>query len=173
MIYRLYRPDDFAQLYAIEEICFQPPHRFSRAYMRQLVSSASAATWVAEESGQLAGFAIVEWTRESGEAIAYLQTIEVAPEARRRGIGAELLPRIEDTARQGGSRLIWLHADAENRPAIALYQSHGYLCRGKEENYYGRGRTGLVYAKRLTPAEPPAQGLPGSESDMAKPDENG
>ncbi|HUH62083.1 MAG TPA: N-acetyltransferase [Terracidiphilus sp.] len=157
MLYRLYRPDDFAQLYPIEEICFQPPHRFSRAYIRQLVSSAQAATWVAEESGRLVGFAIVEWGSESGETIAYIQTIEVAPEGRRRGTGAELMRRIEDSARQAGAELIWLHVDAENRPAITLYQSHGYLCRGREENYYGRGRAGLVYAKRLTAGEPTEQ----------------
>jgi [ribosomal protein S18]-alanine N-acetyltransferase len=150
VLYRSYRPADFAHLYAIEEICFQPPHRFSRAYMRSLVRSANAATWVAEESGSLIGFAIVEWGRESGEMVAYIQTIEVAPEGRRRGAGAELLCRIECSAHSAGAQTIWLHVDAENRPAIALYQSHGYLCRGREENYYGRGRVGLVYAKRLT-----------------------
>jgi [ribosomal protein S18]-alanine N-acetyltransferase len=157
VLYRLYRPADFAQLYSIEEICFQPPHRFSRAYVRSLVTSASAATWVAEASERLVGFAIVEWSRESGETLAYIQTIEVAPEGRGRGTGGELLSRIEASALQAGSEVIWLHVDAENRPAIALYQSHGFLCRGREENYYGRGRAGLVYAKRLTAEEPTVQ----------------
>ena len=170
MLYRPYSPSDFAQLYAIEGICFQPPHRFSRACMRRLVSSAHAATWVAEESGTLIGFAIVEWSRDSGETLAYIQTIEVAPESRERGTGAELLRRIEDSARHAGAKRIWLHVDAENRPAIALYQSQGYLCGGREENYYGRGRAGLVYAKGLTPAGPPAQDRSGSESAVAKPD---
>ena len=31
MNYRLFEPDDFDELYAIEEMCFQPPLRFSRA----------------------------------------------------------------------------------------------------------------------------------------------
>ncbi len=159
MFYRSYLPSDFAQLYAIEEVCFQPPHRFSRTFMRSLVTSLSAATWVAEEPGRLTGFAIVEWSREWGEAIAYIQTIEVAPERRGHGIGGELLRRIEDSAQQAGAQTIWLHVDAENRAAIALYQSHGYLCRGREEDYYGRGRAGLVYAKQLT----------GSESAVANP----
>ena len=30
-------------------------------YMRQLVESADSATWIAEDDGQIAGFAIVEW----------------------------------------------------------------------------------------------------------------
>ena len=149
VLYRLYRPADFAQLYAIEEVCFEPLDRFSRAYIRRLVSSRAAATWVAEESGSLIGFAIVDWRRDSGELLAYIQTIEVAPEGRRRGIGAELLQRIEGSARKAGAKNIWLHVDAQNRPAISLYQSHGYLCQGRDENYYGRGRAGLIYAKRL------------------------
>ena len=41
MIYRLYQPDDFAQLYAVEKTPFQPPIRFSRSYMRQLIVSAA------------------------------------------------------------------------------------------------------------------------------------
>ena len=38
MLYRLYQPGDFAALYAVEELCFEPPFRFSRAYMRQLIA---------------------------------------------------------------------------------------------------------------------------------------
>jgi [ribosomal protein S18]-alanine N-acetyltransferase len=157
VLYRPYTPSDFAQLYAIEEVCFQPPHRFSRAYLRELVSSDHAATWVAEDSEQLIGFAIVEWSSESGEIIAYIQTIEVTPLGRRRGIGAELLNRLEGSARQAGAALVWLHVDAENRPAIDLYQGKRYLCRGREENYYGRDRAGLVYVKHLGAKAPTFQ----------------
>jgi [ribosomal protein S18]-alanine N-acetyltransferase len=147
--YRPYTAEDFAQLYAIEEVCFQPPHRFNRSYMRQLVESAEAATWIAEEAGQLAGFAIVEWSRESGRLFAYIQTIEVLPDQRGQGVGAELLRRLEASAVAAGAQTIWLHVDAENRAAIRLYQAHGYLCEGREENYYGRGRPALIYAKGL------------------------
>ena len=64
MIYRLYRPEDFAALYAIEELCFQPPFRFGRGFMRSLIDDVHSATWIAEADGQLAGFAVVDWRRE-------------------------------------------------------------------------------------------------------------
>ena len=95
MLYRFYSAEDFAQLYAIEEACFQPPFRFGRGYMRQLVNRSNAVTWIAEEDGRMAGFAIVEWMRERGGLTAYIQTLEVAPEFRGRGIGGELLRRME------------------------------------------------------------------------------
>ncbi len=62
MEYRLYHPDDFEQLYAIEERCFDSVLRFDRAYMKQLTERATSVTWTAEENGRLAGFVIVEWT---------------------------------------------------------------------------------------------------------------
>lgn len=149
MQYRLYSEADFAQLYAIEEACFQPPLRFSRRYMRQLVGSANAAAWIAEDLGQLAGFAVVEWAEESGALIAYIQTIEVAAQHRGKGVGRELLRGIEASARAAGASLIWLHVSAENAAAIRLYQAQGYLLQGREENYYPRGHAALIYAREF------------------------
>lgn len=148
MLYRPYKPEDFDQLYALEELCFEPPYRFSRRYMRQLVNCANVATWIAEEDGQMAGFAIVEWNQEPGEMTAYIQTIEVAPEKRGCGVGRELLNRIEGSARDAGAGMIWLHVEVANAGAIRLYEAHGYRCEGRRENYYPRGRSALIYMKR-------------------------
>jgi [ribosomal protein S18]-alanine N-acetyltransferase len=147
--YRRYADEDFAQLYAIEEVCFQPPFRFGRAYMRHLVNSLNAATWIAEEDGRMAGFAIVEWTRERGGLIGYIQTIEVAMERRGQGVGGELMRRMEKSAREAGARAIGLHVDETNGDAIRLYEAHGYVCEGRSEDHYAKGRAGLMYAKAL------------------------
>lgn len=153
MRYRLYQPEDFAALYAIEESCFAPPLRFHRAYMRQLVQSADSATWIAEEDGSMAGFAIVEWSDDSAGTAAYIQTIEVDPEQRRRGIGGELLRRAEDSARAAGARLIGLHVHEENASALRLYEAHGYRRAGREEHYYARGQAALIAVKPLDEAK--------------------
>jgi ribosomal protein S18 acetylase RimI-like enzyme len=149
VLYRPYKPEDFTALYAIEERCFQPPLSFSRRTMRQLVNSTHAATWIAEEDGRMAGFAIVQWAEEAGRIIAYIQTIEVAPEQIRHGIGGELLRRIEGSVRLAGAQAIWLHVDAANAGAIRLYEANGYRSEGRVENYYARDRAALIYAKPL------------------------
>jgi [ribosomal protein S18]-alanine N-acetyltransferase len=147
VLYRLYQPGDFATLYAVEELCFQPPFRFRRAYMRRLVESRNSATWIAEENAHLIGFAIVEW--ELSEDAAYIQTVEVTPDRRGRGIGSELLRLVEDSARAAGAPSIWLHVDQENSAAIRLYESRGYILQGREEHYYARNRSALIYSRIL------------------------
>ena len=149
MHYRLFEPGDFDDLYAIEEVCFQPPHRFSRRYMRHLVQQSRAATWVAEESFCLSGFAIVEWSTQGAGVVAYIATIEVLPQVRCRGIGSELLRRVEGSAHAEGASEIWLHVDAENGSAIRLYEAFGYCSVGRAEHYYARGRAAKIYKKQL------------------------
>lgn len=147
MDYRLYLPDDFAALYAIEEVCFQPPHRFTRMYMRQLIGQANAATWIAEDDGRMLGFGLVEWTCEPHGVVGYVQTLEVLPEVRGQGVGGELLRRLENSAAEAGAAGVWLHVNAANATAIHVYEKSGYRISGREEDYYGRGRAALVYAK--------------------------
>jgi [ribosomal protein S18]-alanine N-acetyltransferase len=149
MQFRLYQPGDFAQLYTIEESCFPSPLRFSRAYMRELVNNPSAATWLAEDQGQLAGFAIVKWMQVEAGTIAYIETIEVAAANRKQGIGAELLRRVEISSRTACAKAIWLHVDAENSSAIRLYEAHGYKQHGREEHYYARQRPAIIYSKKI------------------------
>jgi ribosomal protein S18 acetylase RimI-like enzyme len=145
--YRLYIPADFPALYAVEELCFEPPFRFSRAYMRQLIKSADTATWIALQVAELIGFSIVELSAGQNELTAYIQTLEVHPAFRGRGIGAELLVRAEESARAAEARSIALHVDTENVAAIHLYESRGYARQGREEHYYARHRAAFVYAK--------------------------
>jgi [ribosomal protein S18]-alanine N-acetyltransferase len=148
VIYRLYAPEDFDELYAIEEVCFQPPFRFDRRLMRRLVSRSDSATWIAEESGRMSGFAIVEWTA-SVEIMAYLQTLEVLPDWRGQGAGRELLKKAEETARGAGAKAVWLHVNEKNDGAIRMYENYGYLRRGREEDYYATDQAALVYEKPL------------------------
>lgn len=157
MLYRLYQPADFPALYAIEELCFTPPERFSRAYMRRLVYRRNSATWIAEfppqsasqQIASMAGFAIVEWFRHSFGTAACIQTIEVLPGVRGRGIGREIMARLEQSALSAGCTQISLHVDENNAAAIRLYGRLSYQLRGRAEDYYGPNRPALIYTRPL------------------------
>ena len=97
----------------------------------------------------MCGFGIVEWGEDSAGLTAYVQTLEVLPERRGLGVGGELLRRMEGSARSAGAEAIRLHVDAENAGAIRVYERGGYRLLGMEEDYYGRGRNGLVFGKNM------------------------
>ena len=151
----LYRPctlADFPALYAIEELCFESPIRFSRVYLQRLIASPDSATWVAEEPSGIAGFTIVEWYDDPvAGRVAYIQTIEIASQFRRRGIASQLLRQAETSARSAAASLIWLHVESTNEAAIRLYRAHGFTHRGHEDHYYARGRNAEIYSKTLNP----------------------
>ncbi len=149
MHYRLFEPPDFNDLYAIEEVCFQHPQRFTRRYMRQLIASPNSATWIAEEDSALTGFAILEWAQQLSGIVAYIATIEVLHEFRNQGVGAELLRRIEGSANAERAIAIWLHVDMENAAAIRLYERIGYVNSGRAEHFYARNRPAAIYVKHL------------------------
>jgi len=149
MHYRLFEPADFHDLYVVEEICFQPPYRFTRRYMRQLIALINSATWIAEESGVMTGFAVLEWAQQPSGVIAYIATIEVLPQFRMHGVGAELLRRVEGSANAERAVAIWLHVDLENSSAIRLYERLGYQNSGRAENFYARNRSAAIYVKHL------------------------
>ena len=149
MRYRLFVADDFAALYSIEGVCFARPFRFARRYMRELIESPSSTTWIAEEDGAMAGFGILDCLTDEHGTAAYIQTIEVAPAQRNRGIGSELLACMETSARNASASVIWLHVDAQNEDAIRLYRGHGYRHAGRREHYYARGRAAEIYVRTL------------------------
>ena len=152
MYYHLFERGDFDELYAVEEVCFQPPERFTRRYMRDLIASPDTATWIAEDKNRMAGFGIIEWTQQISGLIAYIATIEVLPESRGHGIGAELMRRLENSARDVRATAIWLHVDAGNAPAIRLYERLGYSSVGRADHYYARNRPATIYTKSLLTA---------------------
>ncbi|MGB6193412.1 MAG: N-acetyltransferase, partial [Terracidiphilus sp.] len=139
----------FAALYAIEAASFQPPLRFTRRYLRSLIEAEDAATWIAEVDAQPAGFAVIEWYESDAEVAAYLQTIEVLPGHRGRGIAADLLRHAESSARAAHASALWLHVDARNTAAIRLYEKEGLTQQGRKDHYYGAGTEALIYRKTL------------------------
>jgi len=70
---------------------------------------------------------------QSGEAlVAKLRLFLVLPEARGRGLGAQLLARNMAFAREAGYRRMRLYTHESHRAACALYARAGFLCTRSE-----------------------------------------
>jgi ribosomal protein S18 acetylase RimI-like enzyme len=146
---RLFEVSDLRALYAVEEVCFAPPLRFSRGLMRSLAHDPNCRTWLGIVDNVRAGFAILGLSSEDDPSAAYIWTIEVLPAFRRMGVARQLLARVEDSAREAGCSAIELHVSERNSDAVALYEGCGYVRFGVDAEFYGWGEDGLRYRKVL------------------------
>jgi ribosomal protein S18 acetylase RimI-like enzyme len=62
-----------------------------------------------------------------GHAISYLQRVAVHPDWQGQGMGRSLIRAAARSAKRHGSRAMLLNTQFENEPAIALYESEGYI----------------------------------------------
>jgi ribosomal-protein-alanine acetyltransferase len=86
------------------------------------------------QSAELAGYAGLLAPRGAKEAD--IQTIAVAPEARRRGLGRVLMISLLNEARRRGAHEVFLEVRADNPNAEALYESLGFERIGIRPHYY-------------------------------------
>jgi GNAT superfamily N-acetyltransferase len=89
---------------------------------------------------------------------AEVKRMYVLPAARGRGIGAQLLARLEDEARRLGYRRVRLDTASSLTEAQALYRAAGYREIG---DYNGNTAAAHWFEKELEPEEPAAGPPPG------------
>jgi ribosomal-protein-alanine N-acetyltransferase len=77
---------------------------------------------VRKAGGGLAGFAITG----VGVTLAYLQRVAVDPACQGRGIGRSLVRSSARWAERQGARALMLNTQADNVPALNLYESEGF-----------------------------------------------
>lgn len=97
------------------------------AYLRGLLASSEIITLVAEVDGAIVGglTAYVLRKFEQARSEVYLYDLAVAETYRRRGIATALIQALKPIARQRGAWVIFVQADREDAPAVALYEKLG------------------------------------------------
>ncbi len=81
---------------------------------------------------------------------AEVLTLAVHPDARRRGIGRDLLARFLARAAAGGAARAFLEVAEDNPGALALYAAAGFAAVGRRRGYAAPGVDALVMARDLT-----------------------
>jgi len=110
-----------------------------RRYLRAVRRSPHAAVFVAEvQEGLVGRLSVARDPHPASFHVADLGLM-VAATHRRRGIGRALLGRAADWARESGVAKLELHVFPDNAPAIALYESFGFVREGYRRNHYRRG----------------------------------
>ena len=110
-----------------------------RRYLRALRRYSHAAVFVAEApAGIVARLSVARDPHPASAHVADLGLM-VAADWRRHGIGRALLEEAVVWAREAGIRKLELHVFPHNEPAIALYDSFGFVREGYRKAHYRRG----------------------------------
>jgi ribosomal protein S18 acetylase RimI-like enzyme len=112
---------------------------------RTLIDAAIAARrcWVAEQVGQVVGYAVLTKNFFNRD---FIELVHVVERARRCGVGSALLGAIEQAVRAG---CIFTSTNESNAPMRALLERHGYMASGRIENL-DPGDPELVFVKFLS-----------------------
>jgi ribosomal-protein-alanine acetyltransferase len=87
---------------------------------------------VAEREGRIVAYGVMMLA--PGEA--QVLNLSVVPDARREGLGRQLLRRFIADALHFGAEQIFLEVRASNLAAISLYEAEGFTAIGRREWYY-------------------------------------
>jgi ribosomal-protein-alanine N-acetyltransferase len=140
---------DLDAMHALDIVCFERPFRFSRSAMRRFAEAKKARVVIAEAENALAGFCIVHMEQAEHGRAAYIVTLDVAPEQRRKGIARALLLQAEARSTEAGCTMMALHVFTGNPSAIRFYESVGFLRSHTVAGFYGEGIDALAYHKAL------------------------
>ena len=148
---RVALPGDIPALVALEHQCFSSDRLSSRSF-HWMISRAHGQLRVAEQDGQLLGYALVLFRR--GSRLARLYSIAIAARARGLGLGRQLLSHVEACAVAHGCTNLRLEVRTDNPGALALYERNGYRRFAQVNDYYADHTPALRLEKTLV--RPPA-----------------
>ncbi|MGB8633193.1 MAG: GNAT family N-acetyltransferase [Xanthobacteraceae bacterium] len=145
------RHSDAEALDALEREIFKGRHfmghLISRASFQRFCDSPSAKLIVAQVGGYLSGYVVVLY--RSNSSLARMYSIGVAARFRRRGFARRLLAAAEKDAIDRGRKAMRLEVRADDRGALAFYESSGYRGFGRRPGYYGGRVDALCFDKPL------------------------
>lgn len=133
-----------SQIVALEQACFSSEAwseaMFATALSRAHMMRNTAHLTAVDGAGTVLGYAMMAAALDEGT----LESIAVAPDARRRGVADALLSAVTGFARERGLASLTLEVRSSNAPAIALYEKHGFVPVGRRKNYYSRPKEDAI-----------------------------
>jgi ribosomal-protein-alanine N-acetyltransferase len=123
-------PADVERLLPIEQRCFSDP--WSAGAFEETLRPPHGLGLVAERAGQVRGYLVARSVAGEGEIL----NLAVAPDARRRGLGDDLLEAGITALAATGAREIFLEVREQNHAALKLYGRRGFKPVGMRAGYY-------------------------------------
>jgi ribosomal-protein-alanine N-acetyltransferase len=133
-----------ATMAAIHRLAFPPNEAWGVDAIALQLAMPGVFGWLDERGGMILA-------RVAADEMEVL-TLAVAPEARRQGVGTNLLDTAMRLAVSHGARTAFLEVSVGNTAALALYARAGFTPTGRRPHYYADGTDALVLRRTLMPA---------------------
>jgi [ribosomal protein S18]-alanine N-acetyltransferase len=154
---REYRPEDFDQLWRLDQACFAPGIAYSRFELMYYIRGRRAFTLVVDDANdKILGFAVAECRsarrgigRTVSSCTGHVITLDVREEVRRSGVGTMLMDAVESRFRELGCDVAHLETAVDNVRAISFYRRRGYTVLSTIPRYYLGRLDALVMGKKL------------------------
>ena len=130
MIVRRAELSDIPAVAALERAEF--PDGADEGMLARLWETDGGVILAAEEGNDLLGYVWARFVLDEGD----IGNVAVAPDSRRRGIGAALMEALFAESERRGAAVLQLEVRESNAPAIALYTGAGFAPVGKRKNFY-------------------------------------
>ena len=135
---------DLGALSEIESACFVG-YSWSTALVESELLGETRSVLLASDEDNVLGYCSLRVV----DGVADLQRIAVLPDARRRGLGGQLLEELLAKATALGATRILLEVAASNEAAIGLYESFGFEPIHRRPGYYADGDDAIVMERAL------------------------
>ncbi|MGI9104068.1 MAG: GNAT family N-acetyltransferase [Terriglobales bacterium] len=150
---------DFRELWRIDQQCFAPGIAYSQRELAWYMAMRGAFTIVAEQessdtvgkseddSRSIVGFLVGQ---KHARGMGHVVTIDVLPQARRSGVGSQLMNECERRLSSMGCKSVYLEMAVDNAPALRFYKRHGYSILKTIPRYYNGELDAFLLGKDLT-----------------------
>jgi ribosomal-protein-alanine N-acetyltransferase len=125
------KPEDIAQVVAIEQVSFAIPWTFE-TFEREMTINEYARYTVMEKDGAIIGYCGMWLILDE----SHITNIAILPEYRGRNLGEALLNEVIEKAKKLGAHSMTLEVRVSNEIAQKLYRKFGFLNGGIRKRYY-------------------------------------
>lgn len=113
----------------------------------KMLTDPSREVYVALIDGEIVGFTVLNM---HGAFVGYIQSVCVAPEWRRRGVGSQLVAFAEERIFRETPN-VFICVSSFNRDALRLYERLGYGVIGELKDYIVTGHSEILLRKTIAP----------------------
>ena len=145
---RRFRESDMDAVLHIEHACFRED-AYDRNLFADFYHKCGDLFLVAEGTNRVWGYMVTCTRSREGSQMAQLQSVAVAPGARRKGVASALMDGTLRRLRKRTIRRLTLAVKITNRRAIAFYRKYGFLQLRILPKYYEDGKDAWLMVKDL------------------------